>query len=343
MLCASMYSFAQGDGELVSSDVVITKDCGYRMFIKDYSDAIIEQANAGKKFAIRFKSEDENIVRPEGNIFRGISIGSCGMTMQMSTVYEGTLDAFDEGNILMEKQFNVTVTEDEAFVVPTFELSWGLSRAEHEANQKSWGHEQITDKYLGHTPNVIENNPEYVKQVEVFYNNNFEAPITISQFTEEGDQLVATSILIGSWEKVTSTSSYLYNWLVEKGFTSAAPEPPYWNLIMKHDGVITHASWESVVIDNVWYPALMLNYDGVDETGIEDVKDELVKFDLQTAGTTIRINAPEFAGKKVTLSDVSGKLLSVATIMNGGNEFNVPAHGMYIVKIDGVKAVKVML
>lgn len=343
MLLASYTSFAQGEGELASSDITILKDLGYRMYIKNYSDLAIEKTKEGKKFAIKYTSSDENIVKPDGNVFRGITPGTCSLTMLVSTVYEGTNDMFDDKNIVMEKTIDVTVSEKDVFTMPTFEISWGLSREEAIANQKSWGHDLITSKYYEHFPNVVEHNPEYIKQLEVFYNNNFEAPITIDQFTEDSDQLIASTILIAAWDRITKPNEYIHAWLKDKGFTDSASESFYWNLELKHDGVITAASWESVVIDNVWYASLMLHYNGVDETGIDTITDDVEKFDISTVGNIIKVNASKFIGRNIILTDVSGKVLNSSKVKNDGNHFEVPGHGMFIIKIDGVKSVKVLL
>ena len=343
VLFASIASFAQGDGELVSNDVTVLNGETYRMYIKNYSDLAIEKTNAGLKLTVKYESSDESVAEPWGNSFKAKKAGTCDMKILVSTVWEGTQDTFDPDNIVMEKAFKVTVTDEDPMVLPTFELSWGLDRENVIAHQQSWGHDLITDHYYSHFPNVVEHNPELVDQIEIFYNDNFEVPITIDQFNEEQDLLVASTLICAGWDRAVSTDGYIYNFLKEKGFQFAAPEGMYWNLTLTSDGVITNASWESVVIDNVWYAAVMMHYAGVDETGIDELTDDVVKFDLQTVGNTIRINAPEFAGKKVTLSDVNGKLLANETVMNGGNEFTVPAHGMYIVKIAGVKSVKVLL
>ena len=343
MLLASVASFAQGEGELVSNDVKLLSGDTYRMYIKNYSDAAIAKTNEGLKLTVKYQSTDESVIEPWGSSFKAKNAGSCEVKMMVSTVWEGTQDTFDPNNIVMEKTFKATVTDEDPMVLPTFELSWGLTREQAIANQQSWGHELITDHYYSHFPNVVEHNPELVNQIEIFYNDNFEAPITIDQFNEEQDLLVASTILCAGWDRAASTDGYFYNFLKEKGFQFAAPEGMYWNLTLTHDGVVSHASWESVVIDNVWYAAVMMNYAGVDETGIDELTDDVVKFDLQTSGNTIRINAPEFAGKKVSVCDVNGKLLANETVMNAGNVFTVPAHGMYIVKIAGVKSVKVVL
>lgn len=344
VLFASLTSFAQGEGELVSTDVTVPVGDTFRMYIKSYSDSAISKTNQGLKLTVKYKSTDESVVEPWGNAFKTKKAGSVDMTMLVSTVWEGTQDTFDPNNIVMEKNFKVNVVEEseDPISIPTFELSWGLPREQAIANQKSWGHELITDHYYSHFPNVVANNPELIKQIEVFYNDSFEAPITIEQFTEDKDLLVASTILCAGWDRAVSTDGYFYNFLKDQGFEFAAPEGMYWNLVLT-SGTITKASWESVVIDNVWYAAVMMHFDGYDETGIDELTDDVVKFDLQTVGNTIRINAPEFAGKKVTLCDVNGKVIANETVMNGGNEFTVPAHGMYIVKIAGVKSVKVVL
>ena len=345
VLFASVVSFAQGEGELVATDITVPVGDTFRMYIKSYSDAAIAKTNEGLKLTVKYQSTDEKVVEPWGNSFKTKKAGTVDMTMLVSTVWEGTQDTFDPENIVMEKTFKVTVVEaeEDPITLPIFDLTWGLPRADAIAAQESWGHALITDHYYSHFPNVVENNPEYIKQLEVFYNNNFEAPITIDQFTENDDLLVASTVICAGWNRAVGTDGYFYNFLKDNGFEFEAPEGMYWNLRLSSNGVVTKASWESVVIDNVWYAGVMMHFDSYEETGIDALTDDIVKFDLQTIGNTIKINAPEFAGKNVTVSDVNGRLIASETVMNGGNEFNVPVRGMYIVKIAGVKSVKVLL
>lgn len=336
-------SFAQGEGELVSDNITILKDYSYRMYIKSYSDLAIQKTDEGKKFAVKYISDDNAIVEPQGNVFKGLTPGSTTLTMQLSTVLEGSNDSFDSDNIVMTKTFNVTVTEDDPIQMPIIDISWGTPREQVIKTQESeYKHQCITDHYYSHFPNVVENNPEYVKQLEIFHNDNFEAPVTICQFTEDEDLLVATSVLFASWDRVTFEDSYVYKWLVDKGFEAAPSESYYWNLSYNYNGILTHASWESVVIDNVWYSALQLNYDGV-ETGIDNVEQVSPMFDIQTIDNIIIINAGEYAGSVITICDVNGRTITSSIINKEGNKFTVPSQGLYLVKIDGYKAVKVLL
>lgn len=314
------------------------------MYIKKYSDKVNAAVKEGKKFSVRYISDNTDVVKIEGNVFRGLKAGTANLTLRMSTVYPGTQDQFDEDNIVMEKSFKVTVIDELQVKMPSLDMSWGSPRADAEARQTGeFGATNITDEYLGHTPNVIENNPEYVKQVEVFYNNNFDAPVTILQFTEGDDLLVASTTLFSAWEHVNSTSSYVYKKLQDFGFEKDAPDDFYWNLYLTKNGVSTRASWEMVIIDNVWFAALQLSYNGSEDTAVEEIEKEFPRFEVNTIGNTIRINAAEYAGAKVLLSDVNGKILVDTVVMNSGNEFIVPGHGLYILKIEGYRAVKVLI
>lgn len=145
--------------------------------------------------------------------------------MRVAGSEAGSLNAFDENNVLDEVSFHVKVADFVDTPIPPVNISWGTGKSEAMATEESAGHKLFTESYWKMHPSVSE---EAQKGIEVFLTDNFEFPLSMLYFNSQ-EELIESDLIVASWERVkTPVISPVCKLLKEKASRT-------WGLIRKQD------------------------------------------------------------------------------------------------------------
>ena len=115
--------------QLVSDNIVVPVGTQNHMFIKAFSEPVMEYLASHPRIAIEFETADATIVQQGGAWFKGLQTGKTKVVM---AIYEESPSFKDFPNYdrrLDEVTFEVTVADSAPAQLPKLLDEWGLSRA----------------------------------------------------------------------------------------------------------------------------------------------------------------------------------------------------------------------
>ncbi len=326
--------------KLVASKISVPQYAYYRMFIQQYGEALDAYVSQLNRFAVQYVSDNEDVVKSAGNCFKSVAPGSAKVTMRISGAAGGSIDAFDENNVLDEIDFTVTVAADDVDPsMPRLNNDWGTDKPNAMAKQVAYGQRNMTDTYWKMHPKVSE---EAREGVEIFSTGNFEFPLSFLYFNED-EELIASDLIVASWERVkTPVISYVCKNLKEQGFKDAGYDDGG-NWQMYNPSTQTLANCGMVYVQNqaYYYTAFFYEPDAP-ELSVNNVKGENPDFELRTDGDNICINADTMAGETIVIYTVDGRCLHREAVKVGGNSINIATRQPIMVKVGKCSAVKVL-
>ena len=324
---------------LVSENVKVATNGYYNLFINHFDTKMKEAVKAGKKIIVNYFPTDETFVTSLGNMFTAAVEGTSTVEMKISTAKEGTSNVFDPDNILATKTFTV-VAEDYADM-PELDLTtaWGQSRKEcTDAKTKDGKFTLATDEYFSMTPGLDQN---YIKKFEVYFSNEFELPFRMCQFNESQDQLIAESIIVASFDRLKMPKiSPIYKLLAKNGFEGSAETDKIGAWTMYNKTTKTEAGVGMMFLQGSFYYSLNMSYNP-DGSSIESTLD-FADVNVRTEGETMYIDAAKYAGKDITVFDLSGKVIAREVASEAGNQFSGLSKNVVLVQVEGYKPFKVM-
>ena len=326
---------------LIADDVTVPQYAYYRIFIKQFNNKLADYVNSKNRFVVKYQSDNEDVVAAWGNAFKTVATGEANVTMRIAGSADGSLDAFDENNVLDEVSFRVKVVDTVGIQLPPMNISWGASKSEATSTEESNGHQNFTEKYWQMHPSVSE---EAREGVEVFLTDNFEFPLSMLYFNSQ-DELIASDIIVSSWERVkTPVISPICKLLKEKGFNDMGLDPETGQWLMYNEDNQTMATCGLVFVQNQGYYYLSLYYDPQIPDNIErnSLGKDFPKIAINYYDSGIGITANEHIGQNISIFDINGRCLGKSVVAQGENFFDIPSKEPLVIKIGNCAPVKVI-
>ena len=326
---------------LMAGDVTVPQYAYYRMFIKKYNGKLADYVAAKKRFVVKYESDNEDVVASWGNSFKTVAAGEANVKMRIAGSEDGSLNAFDENNVLDEVSFHVNVADVVDMQIPPVNISWGAGKAEAMATEESAGHQLFTESYWKMHPSVSEDARE---GVEVFLTDNFEFPLSMLYFNSQ-KELIASDLIVSSWERVkTPVISPVCKLLKEKGFKDMGLDPETGQWQMYNNDNQTMATCGLVFVQNQSYYYLSLYYepqvpDHIDNIGMGK---DFPKISVSYYDSGIGITADEHVGQRISIFGINGKCLAQSVVRQGGNVFEIPSKEPLVIRIENCAPVKVI-
>ncbi len=324
---------------LTAYDVTVPQHAYYRMFIKQYGRKLAEYVNAKNRFVVKYESDNEQVVASWGNAFKTVGTGEANVKMRIAGSLDGSLNAFDENNVLDEVSFHVKVEDFVTPTIPAINVSWGMEKEAAMKKEESFGHTKITETYWNMHPLVSE---EAHAGVEIFATHNFEFPLSMLHFNAQGE-LIASDLIVSSWERVkTPEITPVCKLLKEKGYKyiGLSPETGQWQ--MYHEDSKTLATCGLVFVQNQSYYYFTLIYEPKSPVGINETIAELPEISVRTSGSVLEVTAEKYVGQAISVYSTTGQCLASATVKDGVNVFDIPSREVLIVKVGKHASVKVV-
>lgn len=326
---------------LMADDVTVPQYAYYRMFIKKYNGKLADYVAAKKRFVVKYESDNEDVVASWGNSFKTVAAGEANVKMRIAGSEDGSLNAFDENNVLDEVSFHVNVADVVDMQIPPVNISWGAGKSEAMATEESAGHQLFTESYWKMHPSVGE---DARKGVEVFLTDNFEFPLSMLYFNSQ-KELIASDLIVSSWERVkTPVISPVCKLLKEKGFKDMGLDPETGQWQMYNQDNQTMATCGLVFVQNQSYYYLSLYYepqvpDHIDNIGMGK---DFPKISVSYYDSGIGITADEHVGQRISIFGINGKCLAQSVVRQGGNVFEIPSKEPLVIRIGNCAPVKVI-
>ena len=290
---------------------------------------------------MKYLSDNEDVVASWGNSFKTVAPGEANVKMLISGSADGSLNGFDENNILDELSFRVKVVEQSDVQLPPVNISWGTSKSEAMGLEETVGHELFTENYWKMHPSVSE---DAQKGVEVFMTDNFEFPLSILYFNSQ-EELIASDLIVSSWERVkTPIVSAICELLKNKGFEYMGLDPETDQWLMYNQDSQTMATCGLVFVQNQSYYYLSLYYEPEIPEGIEEIclEKDFPKISVNCYDSKVGITADEHVGEKISIFGINGTCLGQSVVEYGENVFDIPSKEPLVIKIGNCASVKVL-
>lgn len=326
---------------LMAGDVTVPQYAYYRMFIKKYNGKLADYVAAKKRFVVKYESDNEDVVASWGNSFKTVAAGEANVKMRIAGSEDGSLNAFDENNVLDEVSFHVNVADVVDMQIPPVNISWGAGKSEAMATEESAGHQLFTESYWKMHPSVGE---EAREGVEVFLTDNFEFPLSMLYFNSQ-EELIASDLIVSSWERVkTPVISSVCKLLKEKGFKDMGLDPETGQWLMYNQDNQTMATCGLVFVQNQSYYYLSLYYEPQVPDHIDNIAmgKDFPKISVSYYDSGIGITADEQVGQRISIFGINGKCLAQSVVRQGGNVFEIPSKEPLVIKIGNFAPVKVI-
>lgn len=326
---------------LMADDVTVPQYAYYRMFIKKYNGKLADYVAAKKRFVVKYESDNEDVVASWGNSFKTVAAGEANVKMRIAGSEDGSLNAFDENNVLDEVSFHVNVADVVDMQIPPVNISWGAGKSEAMATEESAGHQLFTESYWKMHPSVSE---DARKGVEVFLTDNFEFPLSMLYFNSQ-EELIASDLIVSSWERVkTPVISPVCKLLKEKGFKDMGLDPETGQWQMYNQDNQTMATCGLVFVQNQSYYYLSLYYepqvpDHIDNIGMGK---DFPKISVSYYDSGIGITADEHVGQRISIFGINGKCLAQSVVRQGESFFEIPSKEPLVIRIGNCAPVKVI-
>lgn len=342
---STLQAYAGNDdhGILTANEMTIPLNRTYRIYIKKYNKATQAHITKGERIVIRYTTDDNTVIEPEGNAFKSVGKGRTNLTLRISSAYPGTLDTFDPNHILDEIKFSVEVKDHVDMPFPQFSATWGQSKAETmETFLKSGAYTNYTSDYWTMNPKV---SAEDRKGLEILSITNTEFPFIMLAFTPKENELCALYLLASSWERVTTPQiSEVYKLLTANGFKDRGMNPDTHCWQMYNPTSKTLATCGLMVVEGCGYCYVGLSYLANDPnpTAIQNIRAEQPKVQCELNNGILKIQAEQYVGKSLAIYTFNGKCLKSTTVRTGNNLISDLPRQPFFVRIGNCAAIKVI-
>lgn len=333
---------AEKELELVQNEITVPQYAFYRVFIKGYTPEIWDYLSNNKRVVVEYESLSEDVVESYGNQFKTLTTGVADVKVKVSPPKGGTNDTFDPANVLGEATVRVNVVDhiDPQFI--PFNTSWGMIKADAVTKQqKEYNHELFTENYWKMHPAVDES---LRNGVEVFYTGNFEFPVSILYFSE-GDELVGTSFMVASWERVRVPEvTPIAKHLKQLGYTFLGINGETGEWEMYNDETKSLATVCMVYMQSQSYYSCNITYTPENPSAKKTVADTYPEITISTEDSAIKVKAPGCVGEPLLLYATDGSQIYKGTLSD--EESCIPIDnqgGVFLLKIGDKLPVKIIL
>lgn len=333
---------AQDASELVASQFNVNKDSQYHVFIKTYSQTLLDYLQEHPRITVDFTTDNSSVVTVGGAWFKGVKEGTANMTMDIYA--ESSIKDYPDFNNKLESiPFTVTVqSPDVKAPLPYCTINWGeLRSVAIEDMVANGGYELFTDRYVEMNPTITEDEKS---TFDVYYTGDMEYPLAFTMYNDDGqlyssDIVVANGTRLGYYEE-----SEISDYLVSEGYELLGYDE-MGLLILYNESEITQVSAGFITLQGQYFRYLSFQYE-TEKPGTGDGIDKTYKpcpdARIDRRNGAVEINTDAYAGKGITIYDMSGRVVAKGSLHNGSNTISVPKGSPVIVKIDGCAAVKAM-
>lgn len=337
LACAGSVQAQNQQTLLIADTVRVPVDVQYRMFVKQYSTAILDYLKDHVRVDVNFEPANTDLVYSGGYYFQGKEVGETDITMGF---YEDKgMGVPDLDKKLDEVKFHVIVEENvDCPPIPMPNTSWGMKRADVIAQAEAEGRALFSDTYFAMHP--IDS--AYHSYYEFFYTDEFEFPIT-SAFFNETDQLYSSDFTAANYQRAwDANNSDVSKMLVSKGYELLGKDELGWPVFYNSESK-TMASYSVMTMCGQGYLYCLLQYQPEDPDGISFGKAEMTKAQVSAARGEVRIDANGCAGQPVRVFSMKGELLAKGVLNNGLTRFSLPGQHMVLVRVGNTAAIKVVI
>lgn len=340
---ASLTAHAQDKMTLFSDTVKVNPTVNdkqrdqYHLFIKGYSEKVLNYLKTSPRIAIDFTTENEDVVGVGGAWFYAKKSGQAKMK---AIIYQESKikDYPDWNNKLDSVEFVVKVPATQFNApLPTVTMDWGKSKAEAIAKTQE-SYTLFSDTYYAMHPGMTEDERA---QFDFFSTGDYEYPLVILGYNED-NQLFSSNIVINDGMRLGYNSeSEISGYFKDQGFELLG-----WDdqgmLIMYRDSDKTQASVVMITIQGQYFRDLNFQYTpDKPTTGISQAKLTPASAKISRSADVLTIDAAEDAGQTVTVFSLSGEVLLRSVLREGVNTLSLGTNKPVIVRVGkhlGVKA-----
>lgn len=313
----------------------------YRMPIKEYSPKMVEHVAGKNRYVIRYKSDNESVVRSNGNTFIAKSVGTAQVTMNAYKAVPGTTDQADLNSPLGKATFTVEVKQDTPFVMAPIDIPWGHSREAATAILEQHGLKHFTSTYWDMHPNVPE---ESRVGLEAYLSDNLDFPVSLLMFNSK-NQLYRKTLIASSWERVKIPKiCAVWKWLKEHGFEDKGIDTNtnMWKMYQastKTNVTVGYLAFQSTLymyVDFLYEDAIVDSVEKI--AGNPDITPE-----ISQRGRDLTLRHPHNSEGSVVVYNTTGERVGEEKLVNGECELKNLPSGLLFITASGAKTVKVMI
>lgn len=340
LMPSSGYAQSINKSVLISDKVEIETGSQYNLYIKEYSQKVLDYLANNKRIAVEFVSKSPDIVNSGGAWFRGLKPGECKMTVQIYQEHPDYMNYPDYDNMLDEVPFDVVVKNQVPVTPMTLVTEWGTSRDKIvEKMTKELGFTSFTKSYLKMNPTIT---PADIASYEIFLTNDFEFPLYYTYY-DENNNLLSFDFLVSNADRMADPeNSIISKYLQENGYEYLGYDESKW-FVMYNSKTKTLASCGVLIVQGQFFMYCLFEYYPTHPTGITNQKsDDPTTMDMKYNGNIIEIIANGQEGKPVAIYSIDGKCLAKSTLKSGVNRFEMAKPMPVIVRAGNCLPVKMI-
>lgn len=323
----------------------------YAIFLKKYPSKLMDYITNGgkKKIAIRLTTDDNNIIKTIDNKFTVLKSGSANLTISVSKPLEGTLDQFDENQILAKTTINVNGVNSDDFELPQI-APWLSSKDEAIKFETEHGFKNFTENYFEMISAAKENNPN----ATILLSNNFYLPIAVCSYSDDQNNpvLLQYDVYVNNREMMLAKESLICQKLENSGFKYLGTSSYTGGWSFYNEKTKTCAISSLISVQGIIYGLVTFGYD---EDGsiagdliINEASDAVYNEadihikDNGNQSITIKSNN-QLSGETINLYNLKGEKIASQTANAEGNMFDNLNEKYIIVKVGKYMPIKVIL
>ena len=306
--------------QLVSDNIVVPVGTQNHMFIKAFSEPVMEYLASHPRIAIEFETADATIVQQGGAWFKGL---------QDFPNYDRRLD---------EVTFEVTVADSAPAQLPKLLDEWGLSRATVDETMKAQGYTDFNATYAAMNPGMTE---AELAPYHIFYTDDYEYPV-VYNFFNDYDQLVGAYTLVNNATRLGYMGeSEITQYLEAQGYAWVGFDEMGWPVLYNAEKQ-SQASGGIITVQGQYYRMLALEYNDEIPEGIHNASLDMPTAVITKEGGALVIDAKDQAGQTVSVYGADGKLLRQQVLTEGKNRIELETKKPVVVQVGRTMGVKVL-
>ena len=324
--------------QLVSDNIVVPVGTQNHMFIKAFSEPVMEYLASHPRIAIEFETADATIVQQGGAWFKGLQTGKTKVVM---AIYEESPSFKDFPNYdrrLDEVTFEVTVADSVPAQLPKLLDEWGLSRATVDETMKAQGYTDFNATYAAMNPGMTE---AELAPFHIFYTDDYEYPV-VYNFFNDYDQLVGAYTLVNNATRLGYMGeSEITQYLEAQGYAWVGFDEMGWPVLYNAEKQ-SQASGGIITVQGQYYRMLALEYNDEIPEGIHNASLDMPTAVITKEGGALVIDAKDQAGQTVSVYGADGKLLQQRVLTEGKNRIELETKKPVVVQVGRTMGVKVL-
>lgn len=322
----------------VSGNIVVPVGTQNHMFIKAFSEPVMEYLAGHPRIAIEFETANATIVQQGGAWFKGLQTGKTKVVM---AIYEESPSFKDFPNYdrrLDEITFDVTVADSVPARLPELPDEWGLSRAAVDETMKAQGYTDFNATYAAMNPGMTE---AELAPFHIFYTDDYEYPVVYNFFNDD-DQLVGAYTLVNNATRLGYMGeSEITQYLEARGYDWVGCDEMGWPVLYNAEKM-SQASGGIITVQGQYFRMLALEYSDVVPEGIHNAPLEMPTAVITKEGGALVIDAKDQAGQTVSVYGADGKLLRQQVLTEGRNRIELETKKPVVVQVGRTMGVKVL-